>query len=266
MEPQENYSPRTVFEEKSTAFERLIMLCDGIFAIAMTLLVLDIKLPAELPTITHEAFLNDLGGLLTKSLFYLLTFATLAVHWLGNRRLMTYIKRQDIPFTLLTFLFLAFVVFFPVSLNVLVSSRPFPEVIVFYTLVLAGCGFSAFILWFYASWHHRLIDPEVSQQEIVSRSISTITNPVYFCLSLLLLLIPHINVFSIFYSWVLIPVFRRIVHFATSRLEKRISPRKESAEEQQLSEAPAVSEREEPEASKSEMSAASESEKPVVSE
>src|ERR1044071_3207157 len=97
-----------IFDEKSNGFERLIMLCDGIFAIAMTLLILDIKLPTEVQN--ASIFVEELRELLIKSLYYLLTFITLATFWRGHRRLMTYVKRQDNRFTTLTFVFLAFVI------------------------------------------------------------------------------------------------------------------------------------------------------------
>lgn len=225
-----------IFEEKSLGFDRLIMLCDGIFAIAMTLLVLDIKLP-EGADLTKE-----LGQLLMKSIFYLITFITVAGYWASHRRLMTYIKRQDGPFTTLTFLFLAFVVFFPASFNILVSSGNSGEVVVFYTLVLVGCGLSSFFLWAYASWKHRLIDPEISRHEVISRSISILINPIYFCLSLILLKIPNIDPNAVFYSWVLLPVIVRIVHAIGDRIEEGPDHHSINALAKQKTEIPVASE------------------------
>ncbi|EFH84364.1 TMEM175 family protein [Ktedonobacter racemifer] len=215
------YSPsRMIFEEKSLGFDRLIMLCDGIFAIAMTLLVLDIKLPEG---VQAGALHEELGNLLTKSIFYLITFITVAGYWVSHRQLMTYIKRQDGPFTTLTFLFLAFVVFFPASFNVLVTTGNPAEVVIFYTLVLVGCGLSSFLLWAYASWKHRLIDAAISQHEIITRCIRILIMPIYFCLSLILLTIPHIDANAVFYSWFLLPIVARIAHVISDRIEKRLT-------------------------------------------
>src|SRR5437899_8182022 len=99
METRQPSRSKIFFEEKSLGFDRLIMLCDGIFAIAMTLLVLDIKLPEGLQA---RALHDELGNLLTKSIYYLITFITVAGYWVSHRQLMTYIKRQDGPFTTLT--------------------------------------------------------------------------------------------------------------------------------------------------------------------
>lgn len=244
METREFSLLKTSFEEKSPGFDRLIMLCDGIFAIAMTLLVLDIKLNVpEGAKITDAAmFWQALKPLLLKSLFYLMTFITVAGYWMGHRRLMTYVKRQDGPFTILTFLFLAFVVFFPVSFNVMTEGGDFAAVVIFYTAVLAGCGFSSFSLWAYASWKHRLIDPGVSQHEIVSRSMSILFIPAYFSLSLLLLLIPHLDPDAVFYSWIFIPFFVRLFLFVRSWGEKRLHLEEATAPMPQESKVPVASE------------------------
>ncbi|GCE15574.1 TMEM175 family protein [Tengunoibacter tsumagoiensis] len=208
-----------LFEEKSPGFERLTMLCDGIFAIAMTLLVLDIKLPDGVN------FTQGMNGLLSKSLFYLLTFIIVANYWIQHRQLTIFIKRQDQTFTLLTFVFLAFVVFFPVSFNVLVSNNDnSAAVVVFYTLVLAGCGLSSFFLWFYATWKHRLVDVDLGQEVIKSRLLGLLIGPLYFCLSLFLLLIPGIRSNDVFYSWLLLPMAIRAIYLIRERGTKNSLP------------------------------------------
>jgi uncharacterized membrane protein len=69
----ENLFGKPVQEEHAPSEDRLVMLCDGIFAIAITLLVLDIKLapiPAHIPN--AAAFVhNSIIGLLPNILIYL---------------------------------------------------------------------------------------------------------------------------------------------------------------------------------------------------
>lgn len=192
--------------------ERLIMLCDGIFAIAITILVLDIKLDLKDGI---DAALNDL---LPKIVFYLITFFVIAGYWGEHRRLMKVVKRMDTRFLQITFLFLAFVTFFPVAFNMETENGHYVQVSILYTLVLAGCGFSAQLLWLYASWKHRLIDPDLDLKTIQYRTIIGLSRPVFFCLSLLL--IPFVGAGQIrlaalhftsstttmFYSWLLLPV------------------------------------------------------------
>lgn len=63
---------------------RLDALTDGIFGVAMTLLVLDVRLPDEFhPKDVHE-FIEGLLGLTSKFIPYALSFLVLGLRWLSN--------------------------------------------------------------------------------------------------------------------------------------------------------------------------------------
>jgi uncharacterized membrane protein len=97
--------------------DRLLFLADAVFAIAMTLLVLEINLP---PDLHDEGHFNDaLHTLIAQTLSYLITFAVLARYWMEHRSMMRLVDRLDTPAIWLTFLFLAFVAFFPVPSGIL---------------------------------------------------------------------------------------------------------------------------------------------------
>ena len=64
---------------------RLEALADGVYAIALTLLVLELKLPA-LGTASNEALVQALLALLPKALVWLLSFWVMTVFWLGQQR------------------------------------------------------------------------------------------------------------------------------------------------------------------------------------
>src|SRR6266700_8154639 len=91
--------------------DRLIMLCDGVFAIAMTLLVLDISLDLK------DGIDAAISALFGKILIYIVTFFIIASYWTSHRRLMRIIKRMDSRLVQITLLFLAFITFFPVAFN-----------------------------------------------------------------------------------------------------------------------------------------------------
>ena len=187
--------------ENAPGAARLLVLCDGIFAIATTLLVIDIKIPSGL---NEAAFNNALSTtLFSQALIYLITFVVIASFWAQHRRVMYYVKHFDGRFISLTLLFLAFIAFFPVTSTVL-NQYSYRGAVILYTLTFAGCGFSLLIVWLYASWPHRLLEPDLPRQQIASLSIGIALTPVYFSLSLLLLFIP-LNPPDIFYSWLLLP-------------------------------------------------------------
>ena len=99
--------------------DRLLFLADAVFAIAMTLLVLEITLPVG-EHIADEGHFNEaLGTLIAQTLSYLITFAVLARYWIAHRSLMRLVDRLDTPAIWLTFLFLVFVAFFPVPSGIL---------------------------------------------------------------------------------------------------------------------------------------------------
>src|SRR5581483_1051162 len=78
-------------EEKPASEDRLVMLCDGIFAIAITLLVLDIKVPLIPPQdLVNGKAQTDLHqnivAILHQIIIYLITFFIVASYWNGHRR------------------------------------------------------------------------------------------------------------------------------------------------------------------------------------
>src|SRR5436190_4851503 len=85
---------------------------DGVFAIAITLLILEIKVP---PSAEHEGLGHALVNLWPSYLAYLASFATIGVMWLNHHRLFTLIVKNDDG-----------VVAFNLGLLLLVSWMPFP--------------------------------------------------------------------------------------------------------------------------------------------
>src|SRR5580704_11904668 len=90
-------------------FDRLIMLSDGVFAIAITLLALDVRIPAgadlKMPTL--------LAALAPVMVAYTLSFVVISAYWLLHRRFMAVILRVDTVATLLNLLILGLVALLP---------------------------------------------------------------------------------------------------------------------------------------------------------
>ena len=79
------------------------------FAIAITLLVLDIAIPAS----TDKDLLRSLGHLWPSYLAYVVSFATIAAMWLGHNVITEYLQRADAAFIRLNLLLLLLVAFLP---------------------------------------------------------------------------------------------------------------------------------------------------------
>ncbi|HEX4403020.1 MAG TPA: TMEM175 family protein [Galbitalea sp.] len=138
---------------------RLEMLIDGVFAIVMTLIVLQIAIP----TGPVQQLQHDLAKLVPTLLTYGLTFITLGALWFGNRTQSEFIRRADHPLVWLTLLMLAFVALVPFSAALLGRFPTAKVAVVVYgvhlTLVFAihGC------LWLYASFRPALLREGISQ-------------------------------------------------------------------------------------------------------
>src|ERR1700761_6163641 len=83
---------------------RLDTLSDGIFGVAMTLLILDVRLPADFQPRDSADLLRGIAGLWPKFLPYLLSFGVLGLRWLSNIEMRTraeYVDREYVNWWLL---------------------------------------------------------------------------------------------------------------------------------------------------------------------
>ena len=216
MQEIEKPSKPFVPEEKTPSEDRLVMLCDGVFAIAITLLVIGIgvKFPNDNPSVGEIN--NELWKMIPPAISYIITFIILAVYWRFHRNLMHTVKRLDNMFIVLTFVYLAFIAFFPVTSGLLGNYGNDPSVIVLYTLEISGCATSALALWMCATWKHRLVDLSLPISYIRARTFSLLLTPIIYCLSLLLL--PKVSEpYYVCFSWILIGPIQRVFKIVYNR-------------------------------------------------
>ncbi|ACU76723.1 protein of unknown function DUF1211 [Catenulispora acidiphila DSM 44928] len=90
--------------------DRLITLADGIFAIAMTLLVLNISVPSGLD---HDHFRSSLHETWSRLATYALSFAIIGGQWLDHHRVFRLVKRTNTVVVRLTLLLLGLVALLP---------------------------------------------------------------------------------------------------------------------------------------------------------
>ena len=94
---------------------RLETLTDGIFAVAMTLLVIDLKIPETAQITTQEQLIAAVLHLLPKFIAWLISFFVLAIFWAGHHRLFHYVRVIDTKLTWLTIGYLACASLIPFS-------------------------------------------------------------------------------------------------------------------------------------------------------
>ena len=144
------------------ALERLIFFSDAVFAIAITLLALDIRLPALPPTLTDAEVLQQLLALGPKYYSFGISFLAIGLYWLGHHRMFHYIARYDPILLVLNLLLLMCIAFIPFPSSV-IGDYDDRTANVFYALTLVVTGLLSGGMWLYASAGGRLLAYELDR-------------------------------------------------------------------------------------------------------
>ena len=127
---------------KQSTFDagRVGALTDGIFAIAMTLLVLDLKLPGLMPSLDGDAFAAALLEQWPKFFCWLVSFSILCRLWITQHALLTEDRVRSRRFVGWTFLFLGSVSFIPFSTSLLGEHHDQALSVVIFSVSVAVAG------------------------------------------------------------------------------------------------------------------------------
>lgn len=130
--------------------ERLGALSDGIFAVAMTLLVLDLKTPGKEMIHSEQELWRILAALAPQAVAYLMSFLTLGIFWTGQQVQLQRFERSDRHLSWLHLLFLFAVTLMPFSNKLLAEFIHYQTILLFYwaNIVLLGAVLCA--SWSYA--------------------------------------------------------------------------------------------------------------------
>jgi uncharacterized membrane protein len=160
---------------------------DGVFAIAATLLALEIRV-GDLSNATSQQVLHELLNLFPHVISYATSFIVIGVIWLNHHALFHFIKRVDrISLTLNLFLLMC-IAFVPCSTAIVGKYSYYPIVVSFYglSLVLTGIAYNA--LWFYVLNRYIKSENSIQRHLILQASIWSISYPISYLLSALLAL------------------------------------------------------------------------------
>jgi uncharacterized membrane protein len=149
-------------EQERIGLDRLIFFSDAVFAIAITVLVLDIRLPAGGDTADNRQLLLMLTGLWPKYFAYILSFWVIGLYWISHHRKFLIIKRFDNRLLRLNLLLLMVIAFIPFPTAVM-SENGNRTATIFYALVMAFGGLLVFFLWWHAVRNHNLIDAHLDR-------------------------------------------------------------------------------------------------------
>lgn len=169
-------------EPEEIGIERLLTFSDGVFAIAVTLLVLDLHEPA----VSHgllDALLKQWPAYLS----YVLSFVIVGIIWAQHHLMFRFIQRTDHLFILINVIFLMWVavVPFPTALLARYLENPTERqtAIAVYTGLFALGGLLANLWWLYASYGGRLLKEGVNAATVRKLTWNYAVGPVFYLLA-----------------------------------------------------------------------------------
>ncbi len=167
---------------------RLEAFSDGVFGIAMTLLVLDLRVPPA-NGVPSTGLVQQLLGLWPSFIAYLTSFMAILIMWINHHNMFSLIKRVDRGFMFYNGLLLLLVTFvpFPTSLvaEYLLRQDAGPAAGIYSgTLFMIAIAFN--LLWREASGQHELLDERVTVDEVRSITKQYYVGPSLYAAAILL--------------------------------------------------------------------------------
>jgi uncharacterized membrane protein len=152
--------------ERDPRLDRLFALTDGVYAIALTLLAIELVLPAASEHLHGEALLESILDSWPKVLAFLTSFSLIGLFWHGNHRAFHYLRRYDSNLDLLMLLDLLCIAFIPFPTAIVGEHISDPVAQVFYFATILVTGLVTMALWWYATSDHRLVSPDLHPRVI----------------------------------------------------------------------------------------------------
>ncbi len=169
-------------QRQARDLERLVFFSDAVIAIAITLLVIDLRLP-ELPPITTDAELRAAIAALAPRLFgFFLSFIVIGMWWTTHHRFFGSVVRLDGRLIVLDLAFLGAIAFLPFPTSVL-GRTTLPTAVALYAATNAVIGYLVVGMRIHAD-RSGLLDPLVPLDQFRRRTRRSLIAPTVFAASI----------------------------------------------------------------------------------
>ena len=171
---------------------RLATLSDGVFAVAITLLVFNLKI-SEIPTSTvHNKLPYQIKLMIPHFLAYIISFSIVAINWTIHHRMFDLLTHVDINFIWLNLLYLLLIALIP-FLAALIGTYPEESIsLILFLSVMTLIISASLAMWWYASHKFRLISKNLSKSLIKYFYIRSLFTIAVFII-ILVLIVFHIR-------------------------------------------------------------------------
>ena len=203
--------------------ERITAFSDGVFSIAITLLVLNLRVPI-VPQSKPGDLLDQLHTQWPSLLSYILSFVIVGIYWVAHHNMFHYIKRSDRPFLWINILLLMCVAFIPFPAGLLGEYPQQRISVIIYASSLILTNLMLSLLWWYATSNHRLVDQDLDPHFVRVVNRRNMTAPVVYLVSIGLSILSPLASLIVFFLFPLYYIF-------PSHIDLHLTPTSRTKEE-----------------------------------
>jgi len=162
---------------------RIETLTDGVFAIVMTILVLEITVPQISHSETAIELPKQLLELWPVIQSYGTSFIILGFFWIAHDYQFHYVKRANRTFLWITIFYLMFIAFVPFSTSIIGEYGDQQISVIIYAVNISIIGFWEYIRWKYATKDHQLVDSDLNPTFITKMSRRFLLGPTIYLIA-----------------------------------------------------------------------------------
>jgi uncharacterized membrane protein len=190
---------------------RILSLTDGVFAFALTLLVLGLTVPViNTAGLTSAQVSGELGARLNQDwqtfFGYAFAFVMIAVWWTYHHRTFRYIERYDTVLMWANMMLLLEIAVMPFVLQLYSTYSNAQVAVVLFAVMQIAAALTLNFIWRYASSGHRLVTPSLDSTEIAYFAKIGLVTPLVFAVSIG---VSFVSVEAAQFVWIVAIVARR---------------------------------------------------------
>ena len=163
--------------------DRLVFFSDGVFAIAITLLALDLRLPPHEGPMTASGLAQALVALLPRFLAFVVSFQVVGIFWLAHHRAFALIAGFNRGLAFLNLLFLMTIAFMPFPTVLVGEYGTLTTAAAFYGASLVAASLTSNVLWVYVL-RRQLLAPHTTRADIRAVSARGVVSLAMFMASI----------------------------------------------------------------------------------
>ncbi len=181
--------------------ERILFFSDAVFAIVMTLLVLDIRVPEVSPVMAAAELPELVLELWPKFFSYVLSFVVISTYWIAHHQTFRYIRSYDRTLLWLNLLFLLSITFIPFPTDLLGEYGNLRFSVIVYAVSVGLARLLLAVVWWYAGRGSIRLSDDLDQETATYNFRRSLAVPALFLLSIG---ISFLSVDAAIASWLLI--------------------------------------------------------------